>query len=121
MAKFRAPVHHTEWNSSPMVKRATKEGKKNQRLVPETFHYIHAADFADRWERQIEPLLAVGGVGIQIDTNSLPWQEMVLEVLIKKNRNDLLICLDPDLTLYFEVDPEISLSRIEGTTKFEVL
>jgi len=108
-----APVHHTEWNSSPMVKSATKEGKKNQRLVPETFHYIHAADFADRWERQIEPLLAVGGVVI---CDRYKFTAMARDGArgIDQERIEMTYSFarDPDLTLYFEVDAEISLSRI---------
>ena len=58
------PVHHTEWNSSPFIKTATKEGKDSKRLKPMTFHLIHAADFADRWAQQIEPMLEIGGVVI---------------------------------------------------------
>ena len=57
-----APVHHTEWNSSPLVASSTKAAKKARRLKPETFHLIHAADFADRYERQIQPLIEVGGI-----------------------------------------------------------
>ena len=34
------PVHHTEWNSSPMVATATKFGKDSKRLKPQTFHLI---------------------------------------------------------------------------------
>ena len=58
------PVHHTEWNSSPVVAAATKAGKDSKRLKPQTFHLIHAADFADRWSKQIEPMLEVGGIVI---------------------------------------------------------
>ena len=58
------PVHHTEWNSSPVVAAATKVGKDTKRLKPQTFHLIHAADFADRWSKQIEPMLEVGGIVI---------------------------------------------------------
>ena len=58
------PVYHTEWNSSKIVKAATKLGKQNKRLLPMTFHLIHAADFADRWAKQIEPVLKIGGIVI---------------------------------------------------------
>ena len=43
-------VHFTAWNSSDMVKKATRKGKKRQRFTPNTFSLIHAADFADRYE-----------------------------------------------------------------------
>ena len=58
------PVFHTEWNSSKIVKQATKIGKNTRRLLPITFHMIHAADFADRWAQQIEPVLEIGGIVI---------------------------------------------------------
>ena len=49
-------VFFTEWNSSLLVKEATRKGKKRQLLTPTTFSLIHATDFADRYERQILPL-----------------------------------------------------------------
>ena len=53
-------VFFTEWNSSILVKDSTKKGKKRQLLTPCTFSLIHATDFADRYERQILPLLRAG-------------------------------------------------------------
>jgi len=43
-----------------LVKRATSKGKKRNLLTPTTFSLIHATDFADRYERQIVPLLRAG-------------------------------------------------------------
>ncbi len=53
-------VFFTEWNSSDLVKEATRKGKKRQLLTPTTFSLIHATDFADRYERQILPMLKAG-------------------------------------------------------------
>jgi dTMP kinase len=53
-------VYFTEWNSSPLVRNVTKRGKKEQLLTPTTFSIIHATDFADRFERQILPMLHAG-------------------------------------------------------------
>src|SRR6204780_4555190 len=53
-------IHFTEWNSSPLVKSATRRGKQRRLLTPTTFSLLHAADFADRCERQIMPLLQGG-------------------------------------------------------------
>ena len=50
-------VFFTEWNSSDLVKEATRKGKKRQLLTPTTFSLIHATDFTDRYERQILPML----------------------------------------------------------------
>jgi len=55
-------VFFTEWNSSVIVKRATSKGKKRNLLTPATFSLIHATDLADRFERQILPLLQAGYV-----------------------------------------------------------
>ncbi len=53
-------VYFTEWNSSVAVKPATKKAKKRHLLTPTTFCLIHCTDFADRYERQILPLLRAG-------------------------------------------------------------
>src|SRR5208337_1944530 len=50
-------LHFTEWNSSPLVKSATRRGKQKRLLTPTTYSLLHASDFADRCERQIMPLL----------------------------------------------------------------
>src|ERR1035437_1484522 len=41
-------VSFTEWNSSTIVKDATKRGKKQQLLTATTFCLIHCTDFAHR-------------------------------------------------------------------------
>jgi dTMP kinase len=53
-------VFFSEWNSSPLVMEATKKAKRRLLLTPTTFCLIHATDFADRYERQILPMLRAG-------------------------------------------------------------
>ena len=55
-------IHFTEWNSSSIVRRATRRGKKRQLLTPTTFSLIHCTDFADRYDRTILPLLQSGAI-----------------------------------------------------------
>jgi len=55
-------VVFSEWNSSPLVKKVTRRGKKKRSLTPMTFSLIHATDFADRTEHQIIPPLKAGSV-----------------------------------------------------------
>ncbi|MBI2839203.1 MAG: thymidylate kinase [Acidobacteria bacterium] len=55
-------VSFTEWNSSDLVRRATKRGKKKFLLTPTTFSLIHSTDFADRYERAILPRLHNGDI-----------------------------------------------------------
>lgn len=59
---LRLRVFFSEWNSSALVRGATKRGKKRQLLTPTTFSLIHATDFADRYERQIAPMLKGGHI-----------------------------------------------------------
>jgi dTMP kinase len=55
-------VVFTEWNSSPLVRKVTQRGKKEQLLTPLTFSLVHAADLADRMERQVIPALRAGAI-----------------------------------------------------------
>src|SRR5258705_9946707 len=53
-------LHFTEWNSSPLVKSATRRGKQRRLLTPATFLLLHAAGFSGRCERQVMPPLQGG-------------------------------------------------------------
>src|SRR3989337_3130272 len=55
-------VFFTEWNSSDIVRSATRRGKKRNLLTPTTFSLIHCTDFADRYERNILPMMKAGFV-----------------------------------------------------------
>ena len=56
----RLRVFKTEWNSSEVVRKITSKGKKKGNLTPTTFSLLHATDFADRYERNISPLVHAG-------------------------------------------------------------
>lgn len=106
-------VHFTEWNSSPLVKSATKRAKKERLLTPITYSLIHTADFADRCERQIMPLLQRGYLVLAdryiytaFARDSArgcpePWL-----------RNLYHFAPIPDLTFYFRAPLEVCLDRI---------
>jgi dTMP kinase len=53
-------VFYSEWNSSEIVKEATGRGKKQQIFTPMTYSLVYATDFADRYDRQILPMLKAG-------------------------------------------------------------
>jgi dTMP kinase len=55
-------IAFSEWNSSPIVRKTTRRGKRKQLLTPTSFSLIHAADFADRMERQMVPALKAGAI-----------------------------------------------------------
>ena len=57
-------VFVTEWNSSALVKAATRMGKKKNSLTPTTFSLLHATDFADRLLYNVVPPLKAGMIVI---------------------------------------------------------
>ena len=106
-------VYHTEWNSSPLVKSITKRSKKAKLLTPFTFSLIHAADFADRCERQILPLLHAGYIvladrylftALARDAARGCPPEWVREMYS--------FAPMPDLALYYRTPLDVSLQRI---------
>jgi dTMP kinase len=49
-----------EWDDSDLVRSTTSKIKNRELLTPTTFSLLHATDFADRYERQVLPLLRAG-------------------------------------------------------------
>ena len=106
-------VFFTQWNSSNLVKRATTKGKDLRLLTPTTFSLIHATDFADRYERQILPLLQAGSIVLAdryiytafardgVRGCDVDWLEKLYRFAVH-----------PDITFYFRVPLEVSLHRI---------
>jgi dTMP kinase len=106
-------VFFTEWNSSDLVKEATRKGKKRQLLTPTTFSLIHATDFTDRYERQILPMLKAGYIVFcdrYIFTSFA--RDRVRGCDPEWLKNLYGFALLPDLSFYFQLPLEISLSRI---------
>lgn len=56
------PAHLTSWNSSAVVHGALRRAKRDGTLTPRTFSLMHAADLADRLDREILPRLRAGQV-----------------------------------------------------------
>ncbi len=106
-------VFFTEWNSSALVRRSMKRGKKKDLLTPSTFCLLHAVDFADRLTYMIEPPLRAGMIvladryvytafsrdvarGVHPD-----WVRAVYGFAPK-----------PDLAMYFRLPLETALDRL---------
>ena len=106
-------VYFTEWNSSLLVKKATSKGKKRQLLTPTTFSLIHATDFADRYERQILPLLRAGFIVL---ADRYIYTALARDAVRGVNRDWVekiySFAVQPDITFYFKVPLEVSLNRI---------
>lgn len=117
----RLRVFFTEWNSSDLVKEATRRGKKGQLLTPTTFSLIHATDFADRYERQILPMLK-GGFIVLCDRYFFTSfaRDAVRGCDPEWLRNNYGFARVPDITLYFRLPLETALGRIlEGRPRLK--
>jgi dTMP kinase len=106
-------VFFTEWNSSALVRRSMRRGKKKDLLTPTTFSLLHAVDFADRLTYKIIPPLKAGMVvladryvytafGRDVARGVHPdWVRAVYNFAPR-----------PDLALYFRVPIEVALERL---------
>ena len=106
-------VFFTEWNSSTIVKTATSKGKKRELLTPTTFSLIHATDFADRYERQLVPLLRAGYL-VLCDRYIFTAfaRDTVRGCPPEWVRGLYGFAAQPDLTFFFKARLEVSLQRI---------
>ncbi len=106
-------VFFTEWNSSDLVKKATRKGKKKKLLTPTTFSLIHCTDFADRYDRQILPLLQ-GGYLVLADR--YVYTAFARDSVRGCDRDWLRklyrFAIKPDITFFFEVPLDVALGRI---------
>jgi len=106
-------VYFTEWNSSPIVRKVTKRGKKAQLLTPTTFSLIHATDFADRFERHILPMLRAGYIVLADRYIYTAFARDVVRGVDRTwARNLYRFARQPDISLFFKVPLEVALSRI---------
>jgi thymidylate kinase len=103
---LRLRVHFTEWNSSSLVRSATRRGKKKQLLTSTTFSLIHATDFADRYERQILPMLRGGYIVLGQEDAAIALVHSgdgldngapaLFHIVVRTNADSLDLLLRPD-------------------------
>jgi dTMP kinase len=107
------PVRFTEWNSSRLVRRAMKRGKRKDLLTPTTFSLLHAVDFADRLTYQIVPPLKAGMIVLADRYVYTAFSRDVARgVHPAWVRAVYSFAPRPDLALYFRVPIEVSLERL---------
>jgi dTMP kinase len=119
LAKWLAASGHrvfvTEWNSSALVKAATRAGKKKNALTPMTFSLLHATDFADRLLYKIIPPLKAGMIVLADRYAYTAFARDVTRGVHPQWVRDLYsFAVKPDLTLYFRVPIDISVERLTG-------
>lgn len=103
----------TEWNSSALVKAATKTGKKKNSLTPMTFSLLHATDFADRLLYKIIPPLKAGMIVLADRYTYTAFARDVSRGVDRQWVRDLYsFAVQPDLAVYFRVPIEVSLDRL---------
>ncbi len=108
-----ARVFFTEWNSSRLVKPSTSRGKTEKLLTPTTFSLIHATDFADRYERQILPLLKAGYIVLADRYVFTAFARDVVRGVDPEWVESLYSFASlPDITMYFRAPLEVALHRI---------
>jgi dTMP kinase len=114
-------VFFTEWNSSEVVKEITSKGKKKALLTPTTFSLLHATDFADRYERNISPLLEAGYfVLADRYIYTALARDVVRGCTSSWVRKVYSFAAAPDIAFYFQVPPDIAMDRIlEGRPKLK--
>jgi dTMP kinase len=107
------PAFLTAWNSSPLVHPSLRRAKRAEALVPEVFCLMHAADLADRLDREVLPRLEAGFTVLadrwvctalaRDGARGLParWVRQVYAFAPR-----------PTLTLYFRVPVEEASARI---------
>jgi dTMP kinase len=106
-------VFVTEWNSSVLVKAATKTGKRKNALTPMTFSLLHATDFADRLLYKIIPPLKAGMIVLADRYAYTAFARDVTRGVDRQWVRELYsFGVRPDLTLYFRVPIDVSLDRL---------
>jgi dTMP kinase len=107
------PVFQTEWNSSALVKAATKTGKKKNSLTPMTFSLLHATDFADRLLYHVIPPLKAGMIVLADRyTYTAFARDTARGVDRRWVREMYSFAVKPDLAVYFRVPIDVSVDRL---------
>lgn len=106
-------VAFSEWNSSPIVEQTTRLGKKKRMLTAVSFSLIHAADFADRMERQMLPALKAGAVVL---ADRYVYTAYARDAARGVDRNWVkrlyAFAVKPTVAFYFQVPLKEALKRI---------
>src|SRR5216684_1266054 len=106
-------VFLTEWNSSALVRAATKTGKRKNALTPMTFSLLHATDFADRLLYKIIPPLKAGMIVLADRYAYTAFARDATRGVDRQWVRELYsFAVKPELTLYFRVPIDVSLDRL---------
>jgi dTMP kinase len=108
-------VVFTEWNSSDLVRQATRRGKKKNLLTPTTFSLLHATDFADRLTYGIIPYLKAGMTVLADRYIYTAFARDVARGVDPRWVRDLYsFAVRPEAVFYFRVPIDVAVRRILG-------
>ena len=106
-------VFFTEWNSSDLVKKTTKKGKKKNLLTPTTFSILHAVDFADQLANVIIPPLQAGMIVLADRYVYTAYaRDVARGVHPDWVRNLYSFAVKPNISFYFKIPIGVSINRI---------
>ncbi|GAC1342695.1 MAG: dTMP kinase [Ktedonobacteraceae bacterium] len=102
----------TELTASKLIKRALKAGKKEGSMDPMLLSILHAADFAELYERDIVPALARGAVVLADRYVYTALARDLARGVEQSWIEDVYrFAVRPDLSIYFQISAEQSLER----------
>ena len=108
-------VFFTEWNSSALVRQATRRGKRKNLLTPTTFSLLHATDFADRLTYNIIPYLKAGMTVLADRYVYTAFARDIARGVDARWVRDLYaFAVKPDAVFYFKVPLDVAVDRIVG-------
>ncbi len=109
-------VFLTEWNSSALVREATRRGKRKNLLTPTTFSLLHATDFADRLTYRIIPYLKAGMTVLADRYVYTAFARDIARGVDEQWVRDLYaFAVRPDAVFYFRVPLDVAVERLTGT------
>jgi len=105
----------SEWNSSPLVRDATRRAKRKRALTPMTFSLIHATDFADRTEHHIIPPLKAGALVLADRYIYTAFARDVARGVDREwVRGMYQFAVKPTIGFYFRITLDEAMKRILG-------
>ncbi len=105
-------VFFTEWNSSELVSKTIRRGKKKNLLTATTFSLLHATDFADRFERRILPPLRAGYLVVSDRYAYTAFaRDAARGCAPEWVRSIYAFAPQPDRVFYFRVPVQVTLKR----------
>ena len=108
-------IFFTEWNSSDLVRQATRRGKRKNLLTPTTFSLLHATDFADRLTYHIVPYLKAGMTVLADRYIYTAFaRDMARGVDTRWVRDLYSFAARPDAVFYFRVPLDVAVGRLLG-------